>query len=136
MEKCSRCKRRKIEYELETPFQDEKIFLCKDCYILVWELLSKWLNVYGWHSKLLKFEEKINQAILSGIKEIPMKGKRKKSVDPKKYFLAYFDEDYDDEEKGGWEVGSLMSEDLDHIKKIYDKVSEHHPCRICATIYG
>ena len=56
---CNRCYDINAEYEIEVPFQEEKIPLCKDCYLLVWELFGKWLNIRGWHSKLLKLEDKL-----------------------------------------------------------------------------
>lgn len=58
---CVRCKENKAKYELEIPFQEEKINLCLDCYLLVWELFAKWLNIRGWEMKLLKFEKKLKE---------------------------------------------------------------------------
>lgn len=59
-------------------------------------------------------------------------------MEPEKYFIIYLNEFYGDgmSEDNTWKIGSKLFDTFDEAKAVYNKVSDHHSCKICKTIYG
>jgi hypothetical protein len=56
---CCRCKKKEAIKGILLPVREEKFWLCKDCLLLVMELLLRWLETPKWDKVLWEFERKL-----------------------------------------------------------------------------
>ena len=57
-------------------------------------------------------------------------------MEPEKFFVIYYDENFDDEEKSEWKMASMLYDTYEEALKIYYAISKNQSCKICKTIYG
>lgn len=51
-----------------------------------------------------------------------------------KYFIIWYNENFDDIELGKWEIGSCLYDSYEEALKVYNEAKKKMSCYICRTI--